>query len=94
MFGYSQQGILTSSFSEEKFVAAAAWCMDQLGLDVDTQAMCITYPFAKRTDLLACINEGWEVTSQHTQKEIATLFGLLSTASIILLLGSYFSIHV
>ena len=89
MFGYPQHGILTSSLSEDKFVAAAAWRMEQLGLDVDTRAMCIIYPLAKRTDLLDCINEGWEVMSQHTQKEIATLLGLLRTVSIILPLGAY-----
>ena len=68
MFGYPQRGILTSSLSEEKIVAAAAWLIEQLGLDVDTRAIYITYPLAKRTDLLDCINEGWEVTSQHTQR--------------------------
>ena len=94
LFGHPQHGILTPSLSEDKFVAAAAWRMEQLGLDVDTRAMCIIYPLSKRTDLLDCINEGWGVNSQHTQREIAVLLGLLRTASIILPLGAYFSIRV
>ena len=94
MFRYPQRGIITSSLSKDKFVLATALCMEQLGIGVDIWSMGIIYPLSKRNNLLNCINKGWSVTSQHTQKETATLLGLLHTASVILSLGAYSSIRL
>ena len=94
MFGHPERGILTPSLSEEKFVASAAWRMDQLGLDIDTRRMLVIYPLPKRTALLACIDAGWAPGALHTQREVATLLGHTRTASTILPLGSYFSIRI
>ena len=68
--------------------------MKQLGLDVVTCNIYVIYPLFKHEDFLNYINEGWTLTSQHNQMEIATLLGCLQTASTILLLGTYFSIRL
>ena len=49
-------------------------------------------PPAKCADLLAIIDKGWEPNSFHTHQEITKLLVNTNTASIILLLGSYFFI--
>ena len=58
LFGHPQLILLTPSLSEEKFVKAAAWRMEQLGLDVDTRLMRIIYPLLKRVAFLLAIDEG------------------------------------
>lgn len=47
LFSHPQSG-LTLSLSEETFVSAATWRMEQLGLDVDTLRMMVIYPKEKR----------------------------------------------
>ena len=68
--------------------------MEQLGLDVDTRRLCVTYPPSKRAGLLAIIDIGWAPGSQHPQRRIATLLGHTRMASTILPIGSYFYIHL
>ena len=94
LFGHPNPLLRTPSLSEEKFVKAAAWRMEQLGLDVDTRLMRIIYPLLKREDFLRVIDTGWAPGSSHTTKEIAHLLGHARTASVILPLGSYFSIRL
>ena len=94
LFGHPRKGILTPSLSEDKFVPAAAWHMEQLGFDVDTRAMTISYPAPKRSALLEIIDLGWTTGSRRTHKELASLLGHVRTAAAIVPLGSYFSIRL
>ena len=88
LFGRPNPLILTPSLSEENFVKAAAWRMEQLGLDFDTRIMRIIYPLTKRENFLLDIDAGWAPSSSHTTKEIAHLLGHERTVSVILPLGS------
>ena len=58
MFGHPKPDLRIPSLSEDKFVPGASHRMEQLGLDVDTRRLCVTYPPSKRADLLAIIDEG------------------------------------
>ena len=55
LLGHPRKGVLTPSLFEDKF-PAASWRMEQLGLNVDTRAMIITYSLPKRSDLLVIID--------------------------------------
>ena len=94
LFGYPTPNLRIPSLSEDKFVPGASHHMEQLGLDVDTRRLCVTYPLSKRTDLLAIIDEGWAPGAPHPQRRIATLLGHTRTASTILPIGTYFSIRL
>ena len=58
LFGHPVPALRIPSLSEDKFVPSASHCMEQLGLDVDTRRLCVTYPPGKRADLLAIIDMG------------------------------------
>ena len=66
----------------------------QLGINGGTSSMHITYALQNCTSLLVCIDKGWVVCLGHTQKKIATLLDSLSSTSVTLPIGSYFSIRL
>jgi len=94
LFGHPQRGILNPSLSGDKSLPSAAWEVEQLGINEDTRKIQITYPLAKWADFLTCIIKGWKTADQRSHCETAILLSHTNTASIILLLGSYFSIRL
>ena len=47
------------SLSEEKIDPTAVWCMDQLGMDLDTSRLRVIYPLPKLIALLEYSNSSW-----------------------------------
>jgi len=80
--------------SEEKFDKAASNRMEYLDLVINTVVMAIIYPLLKRQLLLDIFGEGWGGSSTHTLKDITNVLGHTCNVSIILPIGSYFSIRI
>lgn len=82
------------SHSEEKYIATACHCREQLDMDIDTWRSVVIYPTYKRDACTAGVELEWTKGSLHTQRYIATVLGHTITASTILPLVSYFSIYI